>query len=889
MDEISWHSLSEEQVFKELESNEKGLSHEESSERLRKNGLNELVQKKRQSALSIFISQFENFLVVLLIIAVGISVFIGQIIDGAVIAIIIVINAILGFAQEYKAEKAIDALKKLSAPQAIVLRDGRRQKILAKNLVIGDIILLQEGDRIPAGAKLLEAFSLQVDESALTGESSPVNKEVGKFSEKCAIADQKNMVFMNTIITRGRGKAIVVTTGMNTQIGKVAKMIQSVEDKDTPLQKKLESVGKSIGVAVIVIAVAIFGLGFFRGGEIYDLLITSIALAVAAVPEGLPAIVTITLAIGLNRMARAKSLIRKLPAVETLGATNVICSDKTGTLTKNEMTVQNIFTDGKFVSVTGTGYLPSGKFFSEKKSVNVLTNKALNRVLTIGALCSTAQLDKNKRWEVFGDPTEGALIVSAHKAGIDKKKLLHEYKHIGEIPFDSVRKMMTVAYLSPTKKKIAYVKGAPEILLSKCTHIFREGSIKKITTKDKKDILTANKQMADNALRVLGMAYKTLPTKQEKFAPKTTENGLIFVGLQGMIDPPREEVKDAIALCKKAGIKSVMITGDHEATAVAIAKKLGILDGGKVLTGAELDKLSEREFFSEIKNISVYARVSPEHKVRILKTWQKKGAVVAMTGDGVNDAPALKNADIGVAMGIVGTDVAKEASAMVLQDDNFATIVKAVEEGRGIYDNIQSFIRYLISSNMGEVLTIFAASLLGFPLPLIAVQILWMNLLTDGIPALALGIDPPTRNIMSRPPRIQEKSTIDKNMWMFIMFVGVVIMMGTVGIFNKFMSSGVDYARTMAFSTIVMFQMWNVFNSRTKDSIFSKDFWNNKWLLLAVVSSIILQLVVIYTPVSQFFSTVALRAVDGLWILGVSFSIVISVEMYKFVKARLKK
>ena len=886
MDEISWHSLAEEQVFKELSSNEKGVSHDEAADRLRKNGLNELKQKKRESALSMFVSQFENFLVVLLIAAVGISVFIGHTIDAAVIAIIIVINAVLGFAQEYKAEKAIEALKKLSAPQAIVLRDGRRQKIPAKNLVIGDIILLQEGDRVPAGAKLLEAFSMQVNESALTGESTPVNKEVGKVSEKCAIADQKNMIFMNTTVTRGRGTAIVVATGMQTQIGKVATMIQSVEDKDTPLQKKLESVGKSIGIAVIVIAVAIFGLGLFRGGEIYDLLITAIALAVAAVPEGLPAIVTITLAIGLNRMARAKAIIRKLPAVETLGATTVICSDKTGTLTKNEMTVQKIFASGKFFSVTGTGYLPVGKFFSEKKSVNALTNKALNLVLTIGTLCSTAVLDKNKRWEVFGDPTEGALVVSAHKAGIEKKKLLRQYKHIGEIPFDSVRKMMTIAYLSPTKKKVAYVKGAPEILLSKCTHIFKNGSIKKINAKDKKDILAANNHMARDALRVLGMAYRMLPTRHDKFESKTTEKGLIFVGLQGMIDPARDEVKDAIATCKKAGIKSVMITGDHEATAVAIAKELGILDDGKVLTGAELDKLSEREFFTEVKNITVYARVSPEHKVRILKTWQKKGAVVAMTGDGVNDAPALKNADIGVAMGIFGTDVAKEASAMVLQDDNFATIVKAVEEGRGIYDNIQSFIRYLISSNMGEVLTIFAASLLGFPLPLIAVQLLWMNLLTDGVPALALGIDPPAKNIMLRPPRRQEDSTIDKNMWIFIMFVGIVVMVGTVWIFNKFMSSGVDYARTMAFSTIVLFQMWNVFNSRTPDSIFNKSFWSNKWLLLAIVSSIILQLVVIYTPLSQFFNTVALNAIDWLWVLAVSFSVVIAVEIFKFVKSK---
>jgi P-type Ca2+ transporter type 2C len=886
MDEISWHSVSEDQVFKELKSSDKGLSHFEADTRLKKNGLNELIKKKGESVFSIFASQFENFLVLLLIIAVGISVFIGHIIDAAVIAIIIVMNAVLGFVQEYKAEKAMEALKKLSAPQAIVFRDGKRHKIHAKDLVIGDIILLQEGDKVPAGAKILEAFSLQINESTLTGESTPVSKEVAVLSEKTGVSDQSNMLFMNTTVTRGRCKAIVVATGMSTQIGKVAKMIQSVDDKDTPLQKKLASVGKSIGIAVIVIAVAVFVMGLFRGGEIYDMLITSIALAVAAVPEGLPAIVTITLAIGLSRMARSKALIRKLPAVETLGATTVICSDKTGTLTKNEMTVTDIYADEKLYNVTGTGYLPIGKFFHEKSIASVLTNKALNLVLMIGSLCSTAQLDKNRRWEIFGDPTEGALIVSAHKAKIEKKKLLKQYKHIGEIPFDSTRKLMTIAYLTPTKKKVAYVKGAPEILLSKCTHIFKNGSIKKINYEDKKNILDANKKMAGSALRVLGMAYRMLPEKHKKFEAKTTEKDLIFVGLQGMIDPPREEVKDAIAVCKKAGIKPVMITGDHEATAVAIAKELDILDDGEVLTGAELDKLNETEFFKQVRNISVYARVSPEHKVRILKAWQKKGAVVAMTGDGVNDAPALKNADIGVAMGVVGTDVAKEASAMVLQDDNFATIVKAVEEGRGIYDNIQSFIRYLISSNMGEVLTIFVASLLGFPLPLIAVQILWMNLLTDGVPALALGIDPPAKNIMLRPPRRHDKSTIDKNMWIFIMFVGVVVMAGTVGVFNKFMSAGIDYARTMAFSTIVMFQMWNVFNSRTKDSIFTKALWNNKWLIIAIISSIILQLVVIYTPVSQFFGTVVLKAIDWVWVVGSSLSVVVAVEIFKLVKRK---
>jgi P-type Ca2+ transporter type 2C len=888
VDKISWQSISQEQVFSELKSTKSGLDGSQVSERKVKYGLNELKETKKKSPLAIFLGQFENLLVMLLIVAIGISVAVGAIVDASVIAVIVIANAVLGFVQEYRAEKAMQALKKLSAPQALVFRDGKEKKIPAKDIVPGDIVVLQEGDRVPAGCRLLEAFSLQVDESALTGESTPVEKQVGVLPEKTALADRKNLVFMNTVITRGRGTAVVIATGMNTEIGHVAKMIQEVEDKPTPLQNKLAAVGKSIGLAVIVIAFAIAGLEYFRGLPFYDILLTSISLAVAAVPEGLPAIVTITLALGLSRMAHAKALIRKLPAVETLGATTVICSDKTGTLTKNQMTVEQIYIDDKFISVTGAGYNPHGDFLSGKTKIKTLGNKSLELILNIGALCSTARLEKGRSWKVFGDPTEGALLVSAQKAGIDRDSLLKKYKHVGELPFDSVRKLMTVAYLTPTKKRTAYVKGAPEILLSKCTHIFKAGKITKISTKDRKDILAANKKMAESALRVLGMAYRVLPAG--KLSIKTTERGLVFVGLQGMIDPPRDEVKPAIEICKKAGITPIMITGDYEVTATAIAKELGILADGAVLTGAELDKLNEKQFMSQLKKISVYARVSPEHKVRILKAWQKSGAVVAMTGDGVNDAPALKNSDIGVAMGISGTDVAKEASAMVLQDDNFATIVAAIEEGRGIYDNIKKFIRYLLSSNVGEVMTIFAASLIGLPLPLIAVQILWMNLLTDGVPALALGIDPPESGIMNRPPRKTDENTLDKKMWGFIAVVGVVMMVGTVGIFAKFLPNGLDHARTMAFTTIVMFQMWNVFNSRTPESIFRPTLWDNNWLLAAMGSSILLQIAVVYMPFfNRIFGTTPLAAIDWVWVVGVSFSVVVVVEIKKLLEKKVLK
>jgi P-type Ca2+ transporter type 2C len=882
MQDKKWYSISKEDVLNQLESSNKGISASQAQQLLKKKGYNELKEKKKRSLLHIFASQFENMLVILLMVAIIISIFVGAMIDAAVIAVIVIVNGLLGFVQEYRAEKAIEALKKLSAPHAIVIRDGIEQKIDAKELVIGDIILFEEGARIPADARLLEEFSLQIDESTLTGESAPVNKELKVLAEKSAVADRKNMIFMNTNVTRGRGRAIVVATGMDTQVGNIAGMIQAVEEKDTPLQKKLAAVGKSIGIAVIFIAVAIFGLGIFRGGEVFDMLITAIALAVAAVPEGLPAVVTITLALGLTRMSKAKALIRKLPAVETLGATTVICSDKTGTLTRNEMTVDKVFTSNKFFSVSGVGYNPFGGFTFGRKNINPKKNKNLSLTLLAATLCTTAKLVKSKKWKIFGDPTEGALIVVAHKAGLIKDKLLNHYKHIAEIPFDSKRKMMSVCYVTPTRKKTAYVKGAPEILLDKCTRIFKDGRVTKITAADRKKILAANNKMAESALRVLGIAYRVLPATTKKFDSKNIEKDLVFLGLQGMLDPPRIEVKTAIETCKKAGIKSIMITGDHEVTARAIAKELGILDGGEVLTGQKLDKISDTELRSKVKGVYVYARVSPEHKVRILTALQKNGEIVAMTGDGVNDAPALKNADIGIAMGLVGTDVAKEASAMVLQDDNFATIVSAVREGRGIYDNIKNFIRYLLSSNVGEVMVIFAAALIGLPLPLIAVQLLWMNLLTDGVPALALGIDPPARDIMNRLPRNPKEHTIDRNMWVFIFIVGIVMMVGTIGVFSHYLSTSLEHARTMAFTTIVMFQMWNVFNSRTEESIFSKSFWNNRWLLVAIASSIILQFMVVYVPwFQQWFSTIAIGPIDWLWVIIVSFSVIIVIEAKK--------
>ena len=557
---------------------------------------------------------------------------------------------------------------------------------------------------------------------------------------------------MNTIVTYGRGKAVVTETGMNTEMGNIATLLQTTKAEPTPMQEKLKDIAKTLGIAIIVICAVMFGVGILRGIGGFEMLITAIALAVAAVPEGLPAIVTITLAIGLKRMAKNNAIIRKLPVVETLGSATVICSDKTGTLTKNEMTVQEIYTDKKTYNVTGSGYEPKGEFLLNKKRATITKN--LELILTASTLCTTATLFRDRGWRISGDPTEGSLIVAAAKAGIIKEKLLTQYKHIGELPFDSSRKCMSVIYKTPTSKNIAYVKGAPEVILSKCIRIFENGRVRKLTALDKKRILTKNKDMATRALRVLGIAYKVM--NSNKFTIKNTENDLVFIGLEGMIDPPREEAKKAISLCSKAGIRVIMITGDQELTAKAIGKELGISRNS--INGNELDRLDKRKLASVIKNISIFARVSPEHKVKIIEALKKNDEIVAMTGDGVNDAPALKDADIGVAMGIKGTDVAKETADMILENDDFATIVSAVKEGRSIFDDIRKFILYLLSCNVGEIIAVFGASLIGLPIPLLAVQILWMNLLTDGLPALALGVDPPAKDIMLRPPRDPKKT-----------------------------------------------------------------------------------------------------------------------------------
>jgi Ca2+-transporting ATPase len=881
-----WYTFSESNIYSELKTSKDGITSAEATERIKTYGLNELTKKKENTALKILIGQFKSFLVGLLVIAMIVSYLIGEHIDAYVIGIIVILNALLGFIQEYRADKAVESLKKLSAPKAHVMREDRVQEIDATQVVPGDILVLAEGDRIPADARLIEAMSLEVNESALTGESISAEKQTEILTDaSLTIGDRKNMVFMNTVITRGRGTAVVIGTGMTTEIGLIAKSISEQKTPETPLQKKLGIVAKNLGIAALAISAAVFGLGIFRGGEIIEMFTAAVSLAVAAVPEGLPAVVTITLALGLKRMASANALIRKLPVVETLGSATVICSDKTGTLTKNEMTVQQIYTSENLILISGLGYDPEGEFTLDSKKITLSDSKSLDLTLRAGTMCTTANLyqDNDKGWYINGDPTEGALIVSAQKSGMIKDAMVKQHKHISELPFDSKRKMMSVIY-ELREKRIAYIKGAPEIFLGKASHFYTDKGVKKLTAGDKEEIHKVLEAMSSKALRVLAVGYKYLPEK-DKYTEEEVENDIVFVGLQAMIDPERTEAKAAIETCTRAGIRTIMITGDHGSTASAIAKNLGILtEGGKVITGKELDLMSDKELELAVKSTRVFARVSPEHKLKIVYALKKNGNIVAMTGDGVNDAPALKAADIGIAMGINGTDVAKDSADMVLADDNFASIVAAVEEGRGIFDNIRHFIRYLLSSNIGEVMAIFVAMLIGLPLPLIAVQILLMNLLTDGLPALALGVDPPVPKIMERPPRDPKEGAITKETWIFSLIVGLTMMVGTVGIFWINLDAGLNHARTLAFTTIVMFQMFNIFNARAVKSILKDTYaiFNNKALLLAIFGSVALQVLIVHTPLLQgYFETVSLSLMDWVAAVSVGFSVIVVIELKK--------
>lgn len=892
MQEQKWYRMEAGEAAKTLNADlVQGLSATEAERRLGEYGPNALKEPPPHSILSMFLDQLKEVLVLILIVAAVISGALGEWADSIVIMVIVVLNACLGVYQEHKAEKALMALKKMTTPTAKVIRDGDVYQVHLETLVPGDIVLLEAGDSLPADIRLIETASLRTNEAALTGESVPVEKGSGLIErDDVPVGDQKNMAFMGTTITGGRGKGLVVDTGMRTQLGKIAQLIQEAPLETTPLQRRLGELGKYLGIGAGVIVAIVFLTGMLRGAEALEMFMISISLAVAAVPEGLPAVVTIVLAMGVTRMSRRRAVIRRLPAVETLGTVTVICSDKTGTLTKNEMTVTHLYTDGEMFDVTGIGYNPDGVFINaEGEKISPLENKNLLSMLMGGMLDSDARLTETEDgWDVIGDPTEGALVVAAAKTGLNKADLEKKYPRLAEIPFDSCRKMMTSFY-EVDDTIYSYTKGAPDLLVARCTKVARSGKVESLTPEREKRLLEVNSNLASSGERVLALAVREWPAVPGNPQPEQVETDLTFVGYFSMIDPARLEVKDAVETSRHAGIRTMMITGDHQDTAMAIAKELDIWhDGDHALTGEQLQKMDEKELQHAVTNTAVFARVSPEDKLRIVKALKSHNHVVAMTGDGVNDAPALKRADIGVSMGITGTEVAKEASEMVLMDDNYATIVGAVNEGRTIYNNIRKAVHYLLSCNIGEVVTIFTAILLGLGSPLTAIQILWLNLVTDGLPALALGVEPPENGIMDQPPRKPDEGVFAGGMGVNILWQGALIGLTALGVYYLALRWGrtLPEAHTMAFTTMALLQLVHSFNARSSSqSLFDIGVGSNRNLVYAFLASASLQAVVLFVPFLRgFFDTVLLQPTD--WAVVLIFSLVplVAVEMAKQLK-----
>ncbi|BBI34540.1 calcium-translocating P-type ATPase, SERCA-type [Cohnella abietis] len=892
MEGKAWHQLSEDQLLEVLDSNlTTGLTLDEAANRLQQLGPNELEEKKGESPLKLLLNQFKDFMVLVLLGATVISGLLGEMLDALTIVAIIIINGVLGFYQEFRAERSLRALKELSAPYAKVIRGGEYHDIPARELVAGDVVLLESGDRVPADLRFTECNQCSIDEAALTGESVPVVKEAARIAaDELPLGDRKNCGYLGTMVTRGTARGVVTVTGMNTEMGKIANLIQQTEEADTPLQHRLEQLGKILIIVSIILTVVVVLAGILHGQPMYEMFLAGVSLAVAAIPEGLPAIVTIALALGVQRMIKRRAIVRKLPSVETLGCASVICSDKTGTLTQNKMTVTQVWLGGRAIEVSGEGYEPVGSLREGGKGIDAKGDSSLRRLTQIAALCNNSDLSEQekiedpkkrkagkgeqtlgqaKEWKIKGDPTEGALLVLAAKTGLHKTSLQSLYTRVKEFPFDSERKRMSVL-VSHQGGKLICTKGAPDLLVGQCSYVLWGDQVVPFTATLKQKVLSANEAMAKDSLRVLGLAFREVKSFDECDSNEQAENGLIFVGLTGMMDPPRREVKEAIAKCRQAGIKTVMITGDHGTTAEAIAKKLGIMvRGGRVVTGGELSNMDDNELEAIADDIQVYARVSPEHKLRIVQALQRRGHVVAMTGDGVNDAPAVKAADIGIAMGISGTDVTKEASALVLADDNFSSIVAAVEEGRGIYENIRKFIRYLLASNVGEIMTMFMAMMAGFPLPLVPIQILWVNLVTDGLPAMALGVDQAESDLMQHKPRSAKENIFARRLGWKIISRGILIGICTLAAFVLALNEGAGHsqqlihAQTVAFATLVMAQLIHVFDCRSSRSIFHRNMFENKFLVVAVLSSLVLMLLVLYVePLQPVFKTVPLNLRD---------------------------
>ena len=880
----SWHTLTVEKTLERLASGPRGLTEDEATKRLQTYGPNELQARSHISPWSILLEQFKNVLIVILLLATALSAFLGHGVEAIAITVIVLFAVILGFIQEYRAERAIEALREMAAPNATVIRDGREQRIPARDLVPGDLVLLATGDKVPADARLTEAINLQTVEAPLTGESAPVEKHSTALpEEQLPAADQRNMTFAGTAVTYGRGRALIVATGMATEFGKIARMLQDVDTAKTPLQKNLDRIGKSLARAAFAVVFVIVILGLFRGQPFVEMLIFGVALAVAVVPEALPAVVTISLALGVKRMVRRNALIRRLPAVETLGSTSVICSDKTGTLTKDEMTVRRLYVDGHMIEVSGTGYEPNGAFSMNGAGASIST--PVSMLLRAAALASDARVEQKNgagTWEVKGDPTEGALVVVAAKAGLNKVDLDSQFSRVSEIPFTAETKRMTTLHETP-EGIVAYSKGAPEVIVQSCTWQLTDAGAKPLDDARRADVLECARQMAGEALRVLAVAYKPRAVVAD------AENEMTLLGLAGMIDPPRPEAKSAVRRCEEAGIKVIMITGDHPLTAKAVADELGLSKDGRVVNGSELEAMDDAQLERAVDSIEVCARVSPAHKLRVVTALQNRGQVVAMTGDGVNDAPALKKADIGIAMGITGTDVSKEAAAMTLTDDNFASIVAAVEEGRGIFSNIKKYLMYLLSSNIGEIGLMAGATLAGLPLPLSAVQILYVNLATDGLPALALAVDPPEPGLMQRPPRNPRTGIFTRPVILLMLAGGVWSAIVNLSLFVWALSSGrsVAEAMTMTFVSLVLIQFFKAYNFRSDRASVLHQPFANKWLNLAILWELVMLGLILYIPLlERTFGTFPLTLTDWVIIAVAAFTVSPVLELTKWIERR---
>ncbi len=883
---MHWHQKEIEQVLADLNTSLSGLSSTEAKRRLEEYGYNELKEKKKKHPIIMFLDQFKDFMIIVLIAAAFIAGIVGKPTDAAAILAIVILNAIIGFIQEYRAEKAMAALRKMAAPFCTVVRDGLHSNIPAAEVVPGDIVILETGQIIPADLRLFDAANLKIEEAALTGESVPVEKNIARLhDEHLSIGDRVNLGYQGTVVTYGRGAGIVINTGMNTEMGKIAELLQDDRDVKTPLQQRLTLFGKKLALVILLICAIVFTAGLLRGEDLMLMFLTSISLAVAAIPEALPAVITIALAIGAKKMVKLNALIRKLPAVETLGSVTFICSDKTGTLTLNKMTVEEIFVDKNLIKLTDTNF---------QKNIISDTNKSapLNYFMVALALSNDARQDAEEK--LIGDPTETALYAFAKQYQFDKLELEKNFPRIAELPFDSDRKCMTTFHKNSTEVEhqkigeqfVSFTKGAVDVLIEKAENILTSEGLKPV---DKLELLKLNDNMAADGLRVLCIAMKNWDSIPKNLTPENVETKLTILGLVGMMDPPREEAKEAVALCKTAGIKPVMITGDHPLTAFAIAKRLNIIEdtSKEIITGRVLEELPLEEFEKVVEEISVYARVAPDQKLKIVRALQDKGQFVAMTGDGVNDAPALKYANIGIAMGITGTAVSKEASAMILLDDNFATIVKAVKEGRIIYDNILRFIKYTMTSNAGTLWAIFLAPFFGLPLPMLPIQILWMNLLTDSLPGLALTAEPAERNIMKRPPRNPNESVFAHGTGAFIIIFGLII--GVSAILFQALAISKDMAwQTMVFTALVIGRMSVVMSVRSStDSIFKIGLFTNKPLLAAIVLNIILQLLVVYIPFfNPIFHTEPLTLTELLLTLLLSSVVLIAVEIQKLWKKK---